>query len=212
MRLSTKLSSLLLPFLLISCGENTTTSPLPEITSIDINDSNISLYSTDTAKEFKAFVHYSDNTSADVTKDVTWSTPDTSMLVVQDGKLTALKNGGDTSLKIEYASLPSNSSKVHIKELLTLTYLNTTDINISDTSKAQTLNILGNFENNESNVSLVGNITWSGDENVTINEQNASSVTFTVLDANVTSIMLHTYLFKDTANQVDFPIDINKIN
>ena len=208
MQLLTKLSSFLLPLLLISCGENTISSPLPEIVSIDLNESNISLYATDAKKSLQALVHYDDNTTADVTKDVSWSSTDSALLFAQDGTLNALKNGGNTTIKIEYASKFSDTASVHIKKLLTLTYLNSADINISDTANAQTLKIKGNFENNESNITLANNITWGADENVTINEQNASSVTFTVTDENVTSITLHTYLFKDSANQVDFNITL----
>ncbi len=203
MQLSTKLSSFLLPFLLISCGDNTTTSPIPDISSIDINDLNISLYSTDASKSYKAIVTYTDGTTTDGTKDITWSTPDTNLLYTGIGTLAPLKNGGDTTLKIVYASQFSNSSPVHIKSLQSLTYVNATDINISDIGNPQTLTIKGNFENNETNVSLMSNITWSGDENITISEQNASSVTFTI-DKNVSSIFLKASLFLNTSNQVDF--------
>lgn len=209
MKLSTKLSSLLFALFLISCGDNTRTSPLADISSINLNDSNISLYSTDADKSYTATVNYTDGTTVDGTKDITWSATDTDMLFASAGLLTPLQNGGSTTLKIEYGSKFSDTSALHIKKLESLTYIDETDINISNVGAIQTLTIKGNFENNESNVSLANNITWSGDENITINEQNASSVTFTI-DKNVTSMFIKASLFVNTANQVDFNKTFNK--
>jgi len=201
MQLSTKISSLLLPFLLISCGDNTTISPIPDISSIDINDSNISLYSTDETHNYKAIVHYTDGTTADGTLDMAWSSEDNrTLLFTGVGSVAPLQNGGNTTLKVEYASKFFNTTPVHIKKLQSLNY---SDINISEVGVAQTLHVTGNFENNESNVSLMNNILWSSDENVTISEQNASRLVFTI-DQNVTSIFLKASLFVNTANQVDF--------
>ena len=201
MQLTTRLSSLLLPFLLISCGDNTTTSPIPDISSIDINDSNISLYSTDAAHKYKAIVNYTDGTAADGTLDITWSSEDNrTLLFTGTGSVTPLHNGGDTTLKIEYASKFFDTTPVHIKKLESLNY---SDINISEVGIVQILSVTGNFENNESNISLANNILWSGDENITISEQNASSVSFTI-DQNVSSIFLKASLFVNTTNQVDF--------
>ena len=203
MKFATTLSSLLLPFFFISCGDNTTTSPLIDISSIDLNDSNISLYATDAGKSYLATVSYTDGTIADGTKDIAWSGADTTILAAENGSLTPLTNGGDTTLNIEYGAKFTDAAPVHIIMLNSLTYINEADINISNIGDPQTLTIQGNFENNETNVSLMGNITWIGDENITISEQNASSVTFTV-DQNVSSILLQASLFIDTENQVDF--------
>ncbi len=203
MQITTKLSSFLLPFFLISCGDNTTTSPIRDISSIDINESNISLYSTDANISYKAIIHYNDTTIADGTKNITWSSSDPSILFTETGMISPLQNGGNSTLQIEYASKLSHTSLVHIKSLQSLTYVNKEDINISKIGDPQTLTVKGNFENNESNVSLANNITWSGDENITISEQNASSVTFTI-DKKVTSIFLKASLFLNSANQVDF--------
>ncbi len=201
MQLSTKISSLLFPLLLISCGDNTTTSPIPDISSIDINDSNISLYSTDAAHNYKAIVNYTNGTMADGTLDITWSSDDNGTLLFTGiGSVTPLHNGGNTTLQIEYDSKFFNTTPVYIKKLQSLNY---SDINISKVGVVQTLNVTGNFENNESNISLTNNILWSGDENITISEQNASSVIFTI-DQNVTSIFLKASLFINTTNQVDF--------
>ena len=207
MQLSTKLSTLLLPFLLISCGDNTTTSPIPDISSIDINESNISLYSTDVSKNYEARVTYTDGTTANGTQDMAWSSADTDLLFTGTGLIFPLQNGGDTTLKIEYASKLNDTSSVHVKKLIGLDCVNANDVNLSDVGVPQTLHFTGIFfkttDSNETNVSLASNITWNGDENITISDKNASSVTFTI-DQNVSSILLKASLFMNTTNQVDF--------
>jgi hypothetical protein len=203
MKLSTLPLALLTSFL-ISCGDNTTSSPLTEIQSIAINEDNISIYSTDIEVPLTADVIYTDSTTAPITTNVSWNSSDTTQLYTSLGVdatlLTPLINGSDLNLSIEYKTTFKDIKPLHIKELLSLNY---SELNVSDIGTPQTIYITGNFENNESNVTLLGNLFWTVDANATITETNSSEITLTV-DYNTTSILLKGRLFPDTDNEVDF--------
>ncbi len=193
------LSMLFTSLLFVSCGDNTTTSPLHDISSIKINETNVSIYSTDTGKTLSATVFYDDNTSAQEATNLTWSSSDSTILYAYTNSIYPTKNGGDVTVTARYVGKFPSTIPVHVKELLSLTYSG--DINVSDTSNPQTLMVYGNFENNETNVTMQGNITWSSDANMTISESNSSQVTFTIHSVPTT---LTAHLFVNTSNYVDF--------
>ena len=194
------LSFLLLSTFFISCGENTTTSPIKDVTAIKLSESNISIYATQNVLSLSSSVLYTDGTSTDVTKDTAWNSSDTNIFLATNGSILASANGGDASLNIDYASKLHDSSPVHVKALQSINY---SDINVSDSTQAQTIYVTGNFENNETNVTMQTNILWSTDTNATISEANASQITVTV-GTNVTSFVLTGSLFTNTTNEVDF--------
>ena len=196
-----KFSLLSLATIFVACGDNTTTSPLTDIDSISINETNISIYATQLAKDLNATVLYEDNTSANGGADMAWSSSDTDILNVANSLIVAAKNGGDANFTIDYASTFSDTREVHIKELLSINY--SSDFNISDIGTPQTIYVSGNFENNETNITMYNNILWSVDSNATITELNASQITLTV-DYNVSSITLSATLFNTTENAQDF--------
>jgi hypothetical protein len=200
----TTLPLLALTTFFISCGDNTTTSPIAEVESIKINESNISLYATDVDIPLTANIYYTDNTNSSITPKVSWISSDIYQLSTSvnssTANITSQTNGGDVNLKIIYRSSFEDTQSVHIKELISLNY---SDINISDIGTPQTLYVTGNFENNESNVSLLGNLSWSMDSNATVTESNASQITFTI-DSAVTSLFVEGKLFADTDREVDF--------
>lgn len=194
------LSFLLMSTFFISCGDNTSTSPIADVDAIKLSDSNISIYSTQNVLSLTSSAFYTDGTSSDVTQDTAWSSSDTDVFLATNGSILASTNGGDAKLNIDYASTFSDSATVHVKALKSINY---SDINISDSSNAQTIYVTGNFENNETNVTMQTNILWSTDTNATISDSNASQITLTV-DANVTSFVLTGTLFSGTTNAVDF--------
>ena len=191
--------------LFISCGENTSSSPLNEITSISLVEKNISLYATDRDVNLSAKVFYNNSTSAVATGDMAWSSSDNNIFTTTTGKISAEKNGGDAEVIIDYQDTFSDKSSVHVKKLLTINY---TDLNISDIGNPQTIKVSGNFENNETDVKMKGNILWSVNSYATISESNASQITLTV-DYKVSSITLSATLFSDTDNAVIFDKTFN---
>jgi len=189
----------------ISCGENTTSSPIADVASISIDDTNISIHSTDLQKALTATVTYTDGTTANATADLAWSSSDNGVLLTAVGAVLAAKNGGDANLTIEYANTFDDRQNVHIKELISIEY---SDVNISDIGTAQTIYLGGTFENNETNVSLQANIRYYSDANSTITDVNATQLTLTV-DYNTSSILIRAVLFETTDNEQDFNTTFN---
>lgn len=196
---------LLLSTFIISCGDNTTTSPIADVASISLDDKNITIYSTDLEKILTATATYTDGSKTDATADLAWSSSDSTILGTVVGKILAQKNGGDANLSIDYADTFEDYTSVHIKELISIQY---SDVNISDVGTPQIVYLSGTFENNETNVSLPANITYYSDVNSTITDVNATQLTLTV-DYNATSVLLRATLFTNTANTVDFNTTFN---
>jgi len=194
---------LLLPFIasfFISCGDTTTSSPLIEIESIHFDETNISIYATDLEKELTATVVYDDNSTANGAADMLWSSSDTNVVYAYGATVVAAGNGGDANITISYADTFEDTTSVHVKELQSINY---TDINISDIGTPQVVYFSGNFENNETNITMKNNIIWTIDANATLSDINETQLTITV-DYNTTSITLFTTLFSGTENEVDF--------
>ncbi len=199
MKFTKTLTSLALLTLLISCGENTTTSPLKDITAISLDETNVSIYATGEAS-LHSTVHYDDGSTADGSADMAWGSDDSSIIATRSALVYATANGGDANVTIDYASKYSDSAPVHVIKLLSINF---SDLNISDVGNPQIISFSGNFENNETNVTMQRNITWSVDENATISEVNTTALTLTV-DDNVTSIKLTATLFKNAENAQSF--------
>lgn len=186
--------------LLISCGDNTTVSPLKDVSSISIDDTNISIYATQSAKILTATVSYNNGTTVNASADLLWTSSNSAIFSASTASIVATSNGGDANLSIDYKSTFNDFTAVHVKKLLTINY---SDLNISDIGTPQTIYVSANYENNETNISMENNILWSVDSNATITDTNASQITLTV-DYNVTSIELRATLFNATAYAEDF--------
>ncbi len=199
MKFYKNLPSLLLLSFLISCGDNTTTSPIKDITSIAINESNISVYATG-SKVLTSTVYYNDGSTKNGSADMVWDNNGSSVIGTTTALIYPVMNGGDANVTIDYSSKFGDSKLVHVKKLISINY---SDLNISDIGTPQVIYFNGNFENNETNVTMQRNLTWSVDSNATINEVNTSQLTLTV-DYNVTSIKLTTTLFEYTENSISF--------
>ncbi|MEA1982128.1 MAG: hypothetical protein U9N39_01185, partial [Campylobacterota bacterium] len=195
--------TLFLSLAFISCGESTTESPIADVSSISIDDTNISIYSTDSQTPVTGTVTYTDGSTANATADLAWSSSDTSTLLTSVGNILAAKNGGDANLTIDYASTFSDMQSVHIHKLLDINVSNYSDVNISDTGTPQTIYFTGSFDNNETNITLETNIKWISDENSTISEVNSTQLTFSVDNNDTKSILLRAFIFVDTANSED---------
>lgn len=196
---------LLSTIFIISCGENTTTSPIPDIVSLSLDNSNISIYSTAREKPLSATVTYTDATTANVTANIMWVSSDDSVLLTSVSSILPAKNGGDANITISYQDKFHDSRSVHVKKLISIEY---SDINISDIGTAQTIYVSGTFENNETNVSLNHNIKYYSDTNATIVDVNATQFILTV-DNNTSSIVVRAVLFETTDHSQDFNTTFN---
>jgi len=194
---------LLFPTLLLStlsffsaCGENSNTTLVSDIDSISIDEKSLSMYATQSI-DINASVTYEDGSSATVSDNILWQSSDDTIAIAYGNTLYARNNGGDVNVTASYSQF-SDTTDVHIIALESIDF---SDINTSDFSNEQTINILGNFENNESNVTLASNITWVSDENMTIVESSTSEANVTLLSTPST---LHAVLFYGTDYAVDF--------
>jgi len=199
MKFYKNLPSLFLLSFLISCGDNTTTSPIKDITNIAINESNISLYATG-SKVLTSTVYYNDGSSENGSADMAWDNNGSSVISTTTALVYATKNGGDANVTIDYASTFGDIKPVYVKKLISINY---SDLNISDVGNPQVIHFSGNFENNETNITMQRNLTWSVDSNATLNEVNTSQLTLTV-DYSVTSIKLTATLFEYSENNSSF--------
>lgn len=175
----------------ISCGENTKTPIITDVSKIEIDDTNATMYSTDSAKSLSSTVTYNDNTTANATQGVTWLSSDSNILMMSQNSALASANGGDVNISIEYEQF-NDTIGFKVYKLESVNY---SDIDISDTSNSQTIYVSGNFDNNETNVSMSQNIVWISDSNSTISESNSSEITLTLHD---TQSLLTGTLFDNT--------------
>jgi hypothetical protein len=189
-----------------SCGDDTTlTSPLTEIKSLSLDDSNISIRSTDSQKALTFTVVYQDGTTVTSSSGVTWRTSDEYVFVPYIGSIIATNNGGDANLTINDTDKFQDTSPVHVKKLISIEY---SDINISDIGVAQTVYMSGTFEDNETNVTLESNIAYYSDENSTITDINETQFTITI-DNETPSIQIKAILFENTDNSQEFNTTFN---
>lgn len=199
---------LLLSTLFISCGDNTTTSPIADVASISLDEKNITIYSTDLEKTLTATATYTDGSTTNATADLAWSSSDSTILGSAVGKILAQKNGGDANLTIDYADTFEDTTSVHINKLLSIQY---GDVNISNNGNPQIVSLSGTFQTvdgNETNVSIPANLTYYPDTNTTISDVNATHITLTI-NNNPSSIFLRTTLFTLTDNAEDFNTTFN---
>ena len=168
----------------ISCGENSDTPIIADISKIEINDRTPTIYSTDASIALTASVTYSDNTTATVTQDVTWTSSDSDVAVVTGGAVYGgLGNGGDANISITYSTL---SDYVPLN-VIALTDFNITNADINSTGD-YILEAKGTFENNVTGIVLVKNIVWTADNGAVITVANdISTITMLTGDTNVTA-------------------------
>lgn len=165
----------------LACGDNTT-SPLKDITSIDIDDTNGTIYSTD-SRTLTATVTYTDGSTASVDKPELWSSSDYNVVNVYNGELIVVSNGGSSIITISAGNI-SDDINVSIVKL--------TDFNISSaditTTGEHILEATGTFEDNTSKV-IKRNIVWSAtnDATITTDENYVTTITILAGDTNVTA-------------------------
>lgn len=187
---------LLSTFLFISCGENTKNKIIPDIISIQIDNSTNNIYATDTTVDFTASVTYDDNTTANITSIVKWSTSNKDLITISSGKYSVNENGGESNISIEYEGF-SDSVSIKIYGLKSGSlFIDSADINYTGTylltAKGEFIDIDTN-ETKDINRSISKNIIWSATNSAVISDINTidiitgdTNVTASVFDINTT--------------------------
>jgi len=181
---TTTLLTTSLTLLLIGCQDNTETPLFEDIASLKINESNITMHSTDATKEITATVTYTDGTTADATSSILWTSSDRDILSASVGKLSpGIANGGNVTIEASYEEYSDSVTATVYK----LTEYNASfpDINTTGTYLFQAY---GDFENGDTNISIASNIVWSADNGAEIEvTDGVASITFVTGDTNVTA-------------------------
>lgn len=161
-----------------ACGENTTNTVAPDVNAVEINSSDIIMYSTDGNLSVRAFATYTDSAREDVTNFVDWASSNSSVASSSVGVISANANGGETNVIVNYSNF---SDQMNVK-VIKLTSINYSVIDTNYTSVAQDINVSGNFENNDANITMNDNITWLSDGNSTIQESDSSRISIIIGD------------------------------
>lgn len=138
----------------LGCGDNTESPLIKDIKSIQIDDGNIYMYSTDQFKTLSASVTYTDSTTKLITNSDMWKNSNYDVLRMSSGVITPVKNGGNSTVSIQIGNL-SDSIDVNIIKLV--------DFNISygsiTTVGDHLIEAIGTFENNQTK-KVYRNIIW----------------------------------------------------
>lgn len=171
--------------LFTSCGDNSET-PLSDISYIEIDLNSTTMYSTDVAN-LSAIAHYTDATTEDVTRKVTWSSSNSDIAGVSNGKIIAgISNGGDVNITVNYLNLISAPSLVSV---ISLTGFSITNPDINTTGE-HTLEAQGSFSDGTTNKVITKNIVWDTNNSTVISVANdIATITIVAGDTNVTATM-----------------------
>jgi hypothetical protein len=178
---------LTLLLLLSGCGESTKQTILPDISSVSIDDSNISLYSTDANQSLHATVTYTDGSTADASQQLLWKSSNMDIAYFTGNAISGgVDNGGDANITAYYGDF-SDQKPVHVYKLTSYNVV-VPDINTTGTFL---FHAEGTFDNNETNRTIVNNIVWSADNDavIEIDDNGIASITFVAGDTNVTTTL-----------------------
>jgi len=166
----------------LACGDNTQTTPLKDIASIAMDDSNISIYSTD-SRTLTATVTYTDATTATISQYDVWTNSDYDVLNMYDGEIVPAANEGSAIIGVSVADL---SDEINVS-IIGLTDFNISSADITTTGE-HILEATGVFEDNTSKV-IERNIIWTATNEATITTDENYITTINILsgDTNVTA-------------------------
>jgi hypothetical protein len=174
----------------VGCGgDNTTTLLTPDITAIAIDESNIAVYSTDTYTSLHATATYTDGSTQDVSSYLIWSETNSSLVHMSVNTIEIEGNGGDTNVIASYDKF-SDSKSLHVHKLTNFQVVYPSDVNVTGTYDFYAV---GDFDNNETNRTLVNNVQWSATNDATIEVGNEGiiHITFISGETNVTTTVFN---------------------
>ncbi len=180
------------------CGTTNDTPIVKEINDISISPTSATLYATANELDLKAYVNYSDGTSADVTQAARWET-DFSKASLAYGRLVPKVNGdgngSNTTLDVTISYRSLNDTQNGMVTIVPLSALHIDDSNISGTPAADTnytFKATADYANGDQNVSIDANnsnqIVWSVEGNATLVSVGGgeATISFSKGEANVT--------------------------
>ncbi len=180
-------------FMFLSCGDNTN-SPLKDITALKINETNLTVYSTDADSDenrLTANVYFNDGTDDDATDELVWNSSNSAIATISQGKVkVGTENGGDINITVSHKNLISEPILFHVQKLI--------DYNISilnseaNTTGTYQLQANGFFEDNTTQL-IINNLTWeSNNSSIITKEEEKSEIEITTTgDTNLTSTLFY---------------------
>ena len=189
MKLITSAFLVIMASLFISCGENTTTTIIKDVESIQIDSGDMQIYSTDEPINVYASVTYTDGSTVDATLNLKWSNSEYQVLNYDAGTIWGgISNGGEVTLGVTHYNF-EDSVAIKVNELKSF-YITTDDINATGD---YILQAYGSFDDNSSEDRLiVKNITWSADNDAEITyEDDVYTITMQEGDTNVTATVFY---------------------
>lgn len=171
------LLSLSLAALMVGCGTESNEPPLvPGIVSISIDDTNTTTSIRSLAQEIQLYatVLYTDGTSNTATYQLDWESNDTSVVVVNNGLISAVANHGSAAISASYRDKLFTTVDKNIT-IIPLIDVNITspssDLNISyadgnasvdiNTTGSYALQANGTFEDNETVLAIGKSVLWT---------------------------------------------------
>ena len=176
--------------IIAGCGGSNTTTPLAsDITSIHIDTTTKSFYPTDAKISLHATANYTDGTTKDVSTYVIWSESNSSLVNMVANTLAVKSNGGESNLSIQYADF-QDTTPIHIHKLTVFHTIYPDDVN---TTGEYIFKAEGDFDNNETNRTLITNIHWyaTNDATIDVDEDGIAHITLIAGETNVTTTVFN---------------------
>lgn len=204
--LQLSLLSLSLTAILVGCSSDTNSDPLvPEIISIEIDGADVNstvhaiIIDIDEA-QLSATVSYDDNTSANVSYQLSWESNNSDVLTVQNGLLEPTANSGTAAISASYwdnifTTVDKNITIIPLSDInITSNDINITELNSSlyhldtNTTGSYTLDVYGKFiDNNITSEPISSNITWVSSNSSVASIGSDGLLTIEAFDQNVTA-------------------------
>ncbi len=221
--LQLSLLSLSLTALLVGCSTDTNSDPLvPEIVSVEIDGADVNstvhaiIIDIDEA-QLSATVFYDDNTSANVSYQLSWESNNSDVLTVQNGLLEPTTNSGTAAISASYwdnifTTVDKNITIIPLSDInITSNDINITELNSSlyhldtNTTGSYTLDVYGKFiDNNITSEPISSNITWVSSNSSVASISSDGLLTIEAFDQNVTADINVSIL-----NEVNATLELN---
>ncbi len=176
----------------IACQDNTSTPITKSVTSVKIDQGDISIHSTDDMTSLSATVFFSDNSSDIATESVVWNNSDYNVTYLLGGDVWASANGGESNISISYAEF-NDYITVSVHKLVSFE-IYADDVNTTGT---HVFEAKGNFENGDENISIVKNIAWSATNNAVVSISNGiTNIELKSGETNVTATLFYNTVYE----------------
>ena len=162
----------IISILLISCnGGKTNSQPTVQLKSINITTTNASI-ANGTITMFNAIGIYSNDTTADITNKVSWSSSDTNVATINDSGILSAKNSGSSNIVASLSGISSNIQPVTVTNA-SLISLNITTTNASFAKGFKSQIVAKGIFSDSTTQDLTTQVSWnSSDTNIASIDNN----------------------------------------